>query len=185
MATVDVLSQGIGVKGLALRVVSGESVLGVRDVETTVARTLESTEHSASSRGLSQSDIKEDFEWSTRTLGLLSEGVTAIGLSDTLVLVCKTNLGQGATGNKKASGICGSPVFETVVDSVLGQFRRVCGCEDNIALELGVDDLADLWEVRRARTGAHTTVVLVNRTTRRYLGVAYRFFAWVMSLFRA
>jgi hypothetical protein len=126
MATVDVLSQGIGVKGLALRVVSGESVFGMGDIETTIARALESTENSASGRGLSQSDIKEDFEWSTGTFGFLSEGVTAIGLSDTLVLVCKTNLGQCTTGNKKSSGICGGPVLETVLDSVLGQFRRVC-----------------------------------------------------------
>jgi hypothetical protein len=40
-----------------------------------------------------------------------------------------------------------------------------------------VDDLADLairpFRLHRIRT----TVVLVNRTTRRYLGVAYRFLA--------
>jgi hypothetical protein len=33
--------------------------------------------------------------------------------------------------------------------------------------------------------GVRTTEVFVKRTTRRYLGVAYLFFAWVMRRFRA
>ena len=126
MATVDVLSQGIGIKGLALRVVSGESVVGVGDIKTAVAGSLESTENSASSRSPSQSDIKEDLEWSSSTVDFFSERVAAIGLGDTLVLVCQSNLCQRTTRNQETGGICGSPVLETVLDSVLGQFRRVC-----------------------------------------------------------
>lgn len=144
VAAVDVLSQGIGIEGLAILVVSGESVLGVGNVETTIAGSLESTEDSASGRSLSQSNVKEDLEWSSSTVDFLCERVATIGLSDTLVLVCQSNLCQRTTRNQETRGICGSPVLETVLDPVLGQFRGVGGGKDNIALQLGVDDLADL-----------------------------------------
>jgi hypothetical protein len=150
----------------------------VGNVETTIAGSLESTEDSASGRSLSQSNVKEDLEWSSSTVDFLCERVATIGLSDTLVLVCQSNLCQRTTRNQETGGICGSPVLETVLDPVLGQFRGVGGGKDNIALELGVDDLADL-AIRpfRLHRRLRTTVVLVNRTTRRYLGVAYRFLA--------
>jgi hypothetical protein len=57
-----------------------------------------------------------------------------------------------------------------VFDAVVGQFGGVCGCKDNITLNLGVDDLADLTQ--ELVVDGSTTVVFVKRTTRRYFGVA-------------
>jgi len=60
-----------------------------------------------------------------------------------------------------------------MLDSIAGQFRRISRCKDNISFDLGVDDLTDLeWLEKIERFRGHTTVVFVNRTTRRYLGVA-------------
>jgi len=144
VSTVDVLSQCIGIEALTLRIVTRESVLRVRNVQSTITRTLHGTKDTATSRSLSQSDVKVDFEWTVITLDFLSDGEAAIWFSNTLVLVGKTNLRQSTTSNEEAGSVCGGPVLETVVDSVIGQFGRVGRCKDDITLELGVNDLADL-----------------------------------------
>jgi hypothetical protein len=144
VSAVDVLSQCISIKRFALAVISGESVLRVRNEESAITGTLESTKDSTSGRGLSQTNVEEHFEWSSSILSLFSKSVAAIRLSDTLIFICKTDLGQCSTSNEEAGGICGSPILETVADSVFGQLRGVSGGENNISLELGVDNLANL-----------------------------------------
>jgi hypothetical protein len=144
VSTIDVLPQCISIKGFALAIISWESVLGVRDEESAITGTLESTKDSASGRGFSQTNVKEYFEWSSSILSLFSKSVAAIRLSDTLIFVCKTDLCQCSTSNEKACGICGGPILETVGDSVFGQLRGVSRSENNISLELGVDNLANL-----------------------------------------
>jgi len=115
------------------------------NIEATITGTLHCAEHSASSRRPSQSDIKENFEWSSCILNLLGERVTAIRLGNTLILLGKTNLGESTTSNEETSGIRSSPVLEPMVDAILGQFRRVGRGKDNVPLNLGVDDLTNLY----------------------------------------
>lgn len=121
MSTVNILPQGIGVERFTLRVVSRETILRVRDEESTVAGTLEGTKYSASCRRLAQSDIKIDFEWASRIFDFFSKRVTAIRLNDTFVLVSKTDLGQSTTSNEESGGIRRCPILETVLDTVIGQ----------------------------------------------------------------
>jgi len=121
MSAVDILSQCIRVERFTLRVISRKTILRVRNEEATIAGTLEGTKHSASCRRLAQSDIKVDFEGSSRIFNLFSERVTAIRLNNTFILVGKTDLGQSTTSNKESSGIRSRPILETVLDTVIGQ----------------------------------------------------------------
>ena len=107
MPAEDVLLQDLGVELLGLRVVAGEALIVVRDEDTTVAGTLESTENTGTGGSAAETDIKEAREWtgSIFLIDGLSEGEFTIGLSYTLVLVGKTELGKGATSAKKTSGI--------------------------------------------------------------------------------
>jgi hypothetical protein len=85
-----------------------------------------------------------------------------IGLSETFVLVSKTELGEDTTGQKETSGIGSSPVGQTTLDTESGKFVSVSGSKNEIALELGIDDLTD--DVLVGETDDHSVlgrVVLV------------------------
>ena len=107
MAGEDVLAKGLGVELLGLDVVTGETLLGVGDVETTVGGTLHGTENTGASAGPGKTNIKVALERTGVILAikLFSEGEGAVGLCDTLVLVGKTKFGQGTTGAKEAGCI--------------------------------------------------------------------------------
>lgn len=120
VSTIDVLPQSISVERLALWIVSRESILRVRNKQTTIRSTFKGAENTASRRRPSQSNVKEDFEWSASIFNLLGERMTAIRFNNTFVFICKTNLGQSTTSNEEASGICSSPILESMFNPVLG-----------------------------------------------------------------
>ena len=144
MSTIDVLLQSIGIKSFTLGIISWETILRVRNVETSITSTLHSSKDSASSGGFPQPNIEEDFEGSACIFDLFSHGVTAIWFLDTFILLCKTNLGQSATSNEQSSGICGSPILETMFNAVFRQLRWIRRCKYNITLQFGVNDLTNL-----------------------------------------
>lgn len=56
-------------------------------------------------------------------------------------MLIELELGKGTTGNEEASGICGCPVGEAVLDSVALKFVGVGGAEDFVAGDFGCNDL--------------------------------------------
>ena len=107
MTTEDVLFEDLSIQLLGLWVVTGETLLVVGNVDTTVASTLEGTEHTRTSRSALETDIEVALEGAGGILLIesLSQSELTIGLSDTLVFVGKTELGQSTTSNEETSGI--------------------------------------------------------------------------------
>ena len=107
VTTEDVLLQDLRIELLGLRVVTREALLVVGDEDTAVRRTLEGTEHTGTGRRALETDVKVALEWTRLVLAikLLSEGEGTVGLSNTLVLVRKTELGQRTTSAKEASRV--------------------------------------------------------------------------------
>lgn len=143
VTTDDVLLENFWVELLSLDIETGESLLAVRNEDTTVRGTLESTKDSVTSGRSLETDIEEDLERSglVVTLEGLSEGHLSIGLSDTLVLVGEAKSGQDSSGTKETGSVGSGPVGETVLDTVLVELVGR-GVSDNVVtLDLGVDNL--------------------------------------------
>jgi hypothetical protein len=141
--TIDVVAEKFSIEGLALNVETGETVLTVGNVDTTIGSTLDGTEKTGTGGGTLETNIKESLEGTGTILNSLSHGDSTIGLSDTLVLLVKTELGKSAASDKKTSSVGSSPVGQTTLDAVAGKFVRIGSSKNVIALELGIDDLAD------------------------------------------
>lgn len=116
VTTKDVVSESLLVQLLGFRVVSWESLGGVRDEDTTVRGTLESTKDSGSGRGSLETDVQVALEWSglVFTFESLSLGHGSIWLSDTFVLVGEAQEGQGSSGDEETGSVGGRPVAETM-----------------------------------------------------------------------
>lgn len=162
VATEDILLENLSIKLLAFGVIARETLLIVGDVEATVGSTLEGTEHTRTRRRALETDVKVTLEWSgsifiVERLGQLDG---AIGLRNTLILVGKAELGESTAGNKETSSIgyrvvwydvysgddmllTGSPVCQTVVDTISGKLLGAGGGEDKVALNTSVDDLGN------------------------------------------
>lgn len=147
VATEDVLPQGLSIEALALRVVSGETVLGVRDVETTVRSTFHGTEDTGTSGGLVETNIQMALEWAAGFIiiafGSLGKLVLSISLLNTSESFIKAKLGQSSASEEKTSGIGGSPVCQTMLDPVALELMGVGGSENLVTSNLRGDDLAD------------------------------------------
>ena len=145
MATKDILLQSIRIKRLGLRIIPREPFIRMRDIQTPIRSTLERTKHTTPRTRLAQSNIQKHLEWPWAVLLLLlGQSMAAIGLKHTLILVGKADLGKGTTGDEETCGIGGRPIFEAMLDAIAGQLRGVSGGKDDVTLDLGVDDLADL-----------------------------------------
>ena len=107
VTTVDVLLQHLSIKGFALRVVAGETLLGVGDEDTTIAGTLHGTEDTRTGRSPLQTDVEVALEGSGSVLLIknLRKLQGAIGLRDTFVLVGQSQLGQCTTSAQKTSRV--------------------------------------------------------------------------------
>lgn len=126
----DVLAEGLGVELLGLDVVTGEAVLGVGNVETTVGGTLQGTEDTGTSGSTDKTDIQEDLEGAallTVDLGGLSEAELTVSLLNTLEGLVKLELLQGAAGEQETDSVGSGPVGETVLYRIsmrIGAARR-------------------------------------------------------------
>jgi len=168
--THNVFPQGLAVELLGLWVVAWESLLGVGNVETAVRGALEDTKDSGSGRGSLEAGVEEALEGSRSVLVLsLGQGELALWLSDALVLLIESELLESTSGNEEAGGVgcvggkkreapfsvafssvltaarrlTGSPVGEAVRDAVSRELVGVGRGEDDVALDLGIDDLGD------------------------------------------
>jgi len=142
----DVLAEGLGVELLGLNVETGETLLGVGDVKTTVGGTLEGGEDTGTGGGAGQTDIKVDLEGAallTVDLSGLGQGELAISLLDTSEGVLDAELVDGTAGDEKTGSVGGGPVGKTVLDTVGLELVGVGSDEDLVTSDLGGDDLAD------------------------------------------
>lgn len=103
----DVLFEDLSIQLLGLWVVSGETLLVVGNVNTTVTSTLEGTEHTGTSRSTLETNVKVTLErpGSIFLIESLGQRKLAIGFSNTLILVSKTQFGQGTTSDEETSGV--------------------------------------------------------------------------------
>lgn len=103
--SVDVVLENLGIKLLRLRVVSRESVLGMRNEDSSIRSSLHRSEHTGTGRGALESDVEEAFERPGAILDRLGELESSVGLGLSLVLVGESELGESATGNEKSGGV--------------------------------------------------------------------------------
>lgn len=146
VATEDVAAESLGVELLRLNVETGEAVLGVRDEDTTVGGTLHGTEDTGTGGGADKTNVKEGLEGAAGALvGLdgLGELVLTVNLLDTSELLVKAELLEGTAGKEETGGVGGSPVGQTLGDTIALELVRVSGGEDLVTRDLRVDDLSD------------------------------------------
>jgi hypothetical protein len=164
VTTEDVLAEGLGVELLAFNVVTGETVLGVGNEDTTVGATLHGTKDTGTGGGTGETDIQENLEWAallTVNLGGLSEGELTVSLLNTNEVLVQLELLENAAGKEETGSVGGGPVGETVGDAVGLQLvsaavllamsqshipsrvNVLSGHEDLVTANLGVDDLGD------------------------------------------
>lgn len=146
VAAENVLAESLGVELLGLDVETGEAVLRVGDEDTTVRGTLHGTEDTVTSGGTDKTNVKEGLEGAARALiGLdgLGKLVLTIGLLDTNEVFVDTELLERTAGEQQTSGVGGSPVGQTLGDTVALQLVRVSSGQDLVARDLRGDDLSD------------------------------------------
>lgn len=146
VATEDVVAEGLSVELLRLDVVTGEAVLGVGDEDTTVGSTLHGTEDTGTSGGTDKTNVEEGLEGAAGAIvGLdgLGELVLTIGLLNTGELLVKAELLEGTAGKEQTGGIGGSPVGQTLGDTIALELVGVGAGEHLITGDLRVDDLGD------------------------------------------
>lgn len=146
MSTVDVRLERIGIELLGLGVVAGEATLRVGDEDSSIGSSLHGTEDTGTSRGAVESNIKEGLEGAGSLVVGLGELKSSVGLGLSLVGVGEAELGEGTAGDEESGSVGGGPVGETVVDAVAGELVGVGGGKNEVALELGGDNLFDSVE---------------------------------------
>lgn len=142
VTTNNVFLQNLSVELFSLDIVAGEDLGGVRDVETTVRSTLESTKDTGTAGGALQTNVKEDLEGAGAILNGLSDGELTRVLVVTSVGLVKAELLQSTTGDQQTGGIGSGPGGKTVLETVALELVRVGRSENNVAIKLGGDDLA-------------------------------------------
>jgi hypothetical protein len=145
VTTEDVLAEGLGVELLAFNVVTGETVLGVRNEDTTVGATLHGTKDTSTSGGTGETDIQEDLEWAALlaiNLGGLGEGELTVSLLNTSEGLVKLELLEDTAGKEQTGSVCGGPV-SCGLDGARVAWNILGSAEDLVTANLRVDDLAD------------------------------------------
>lgn len=146
VTTGDVLAEGLGVELLGLDVEAGETVLGVGDEDTTVGGTLHGTEDTGTGGGTDKTNVKEGLEGTAGALvGLdgLSELVLTVGLLDASELLVEAELLEDTAGEEQTGGVGGSPVGQTLGETVALELVGVGAGQNLVARDLRVDDLSD------------------------------------------
>lgn len=103
VAAEDVFAESLGVELLTLDVVTGETVLGVGDVDTTVRGTLHGAEDTVTGGGADETNIKEGLEGAAGALVRLDglgELVLTVSLLNTSEVLVKTELLECTAGEE-------------------------------------------------------------------------------------
>lgn len=105
LTSVNVSLKSLSIQLLSFRVVTGESVLRVRNEDSSVRRSLHRSENSRSSRGSLQSNVEETLERSGSVLVCFSQLESSIRLGLSFVFVGESELGKCSSGDKESSGV--------------------------------------------------------------------------------
>ena len=123
--------------------VSGESRFRVRNVDTTVASSLENTEDSVTSGSSDETGIQNSLEGLSVLDIIFNVEVFSVNLSLTSVNSVQTDLLEESSSQEETSGVGSSVGSETSGETELSEFEGVSSAEDLVALDGGVDDLSD------------------------------------------
>ena len=140
--TEDSLSEDLVVSVLIFGVESGESRVGVGDVDTSVSNSLEDGENLGAGGGGLETNIEVDSEGSSFLLILIGVVVLLVGFV-AVVHGVETDLFEESSGDEETSGISGGIVGETSGESEVSELVGVSSAEDLVTLDGGVDDLGD------------------------------------------
>ena len=166
MTTKYVLLQYIGIQLFTLLVITWESLFVVRNVETTVAGALESTEYTRTGGSSLETNIKVDLEWSGCIFVIEGFGGRefAVWLRHTLIFISKAEFCQSSPSSKETSCIgypalvqhcelpvsctlTSSPVSKAMVNSIPRELFRPGSRENIVSRDTSVDDLHDDFSV--------------------------------------
>ena len=139
----DVVAVNLGVEGLLLSVVAGETLLGVGDVQTTIDGSLQGTENSSAGGGAGETDVEAGAEGSGSVGDILNHEVLSVDLGGALVDGVQVVLLEDTTGQEETGAVSGGIVGEADLDSVPGELVGVGGGDDLVTVETSVSDLGD------------------------------------------
>jgi hypothetical protein len=144
-----------------LDVVTGETLVLVRDVETAIGSTLHGTEDTVTGGGADETDIEESLEGSS-VLNVISDVVE--GAIDLLVAgesISKAFLCEESSGTEETCAVSGSVVGETSLKTVLFEVLRVGGGHDLVTLKSNVNHLGDYTFVGTAHAESVLACVIL------------------------
>lgn len=130
VTTENVLADDFTVSNFLFIVVTGETLFGVRNVQTTIDGTLHGGEDLGTSAGTGQTNVQEGLEGTT-TVFLIEFGLV------------ETELDKGTTSAQQTSAVNSSVVGQTNLDTESGKFVSISRGKDDITLDLGINDLAN------------------------------------------
>ena len=122
---------------------TGESLLVVRDVETTVTGTLHGTEDTVTGGGADETDIEESLEGASLVVLVGDVVELAVSGTDALELSVDLLVLQKSAGEKKAGGVSGGVVGETALDTEGLELLGVSSADSHVTLDGGVDDAGE------------------------------------------
>mmetsp|Transcript_28406 Transcript_28406/g.27363 ORF Transcript_28406/g.27363 Transcript_28406/m.27363 type:complete len:257 (+) Transcript_28406:131-901(+) len=126
-----------------LNVVPREPLFVVRNIESSISCSLQSSEHSVSCGSPVQAHIQESLEWSL--FGVFGSDIKdfSINALDSLEFVLQLQSGQESPSNEKTSAVRGSIVGKASSESEVLELTRVSLAQHSISLNGLVDDLSD------------------------------------------
>mmetsp|Transcript_5530 Transcript_5530/g.8917 ORF Transcript_5530/g.8917 Transcript_5530/m.8917 type:complete len:301 (+) Transcript_5530:77-979(+) len=152
VSTKDALTVHISIVLLRITVVSRETLLGMRNVKSTISGTLQGTENTASSGGGLASNIQQGPEGTLvlihliHIVGSLTNGSgddVAVHLIIALINIIQSNLLEQTTSAQKSGAVSGSIVLKSNTQSISGQLVRAGRGKDAISINETVGNLAD------------------------------------------
>jgi hypothetical protein len=152
MSSKDTFTMHINIVVLGITVISWESLLRVRNVESAIGSSLESSKDTASSSGGTASYIQKGAEGTLVLIHLIDKVGLSINFSGynfgidlgvSFIKLIQTNLLQQTSSDKKTGAVRSGIVLETDLESVTAQFRALGLAEDAISINERVGNLAN------------------------------------------
>ena len=148
----NALAVHVGVVLLGVAVVSGESLLGVGDIESTVGGSLEGSKETVSGGGGLATNIQQGAEGALVVVDFLDVVglVVPLGGNDfsvdlgvSLVHIIESDLLEETAGAEKTGAVGSGVVLQTDRESVAAEFGGLGLAEDAVTIDESVGDLAD------------------------------------------
>ena len=195
----------VGLELLLVGVVAREALDAVWHMEAAVGGALERGEDLGAGGGARQADVQVAGERARLTVDILHVELGAVDLLGAGVDLVELELLEHAASQQQTGGVRARVVGQADLEAVARQLVRVRGRQHNVALNARIHDLFDNTMTMMMMMmmtqpcldddddlvmycSTLTCVVtsrLEKRTTKRYLGVLYLFFSWMMRRLRA